>query len=683
MKLSTIRYISVLVCLLILTGCSRHASTSDTSEAEKLDQKLQELRDLRKYHTTARMIDSIQQTAKMPDAWISGERGCLSYNDQQFLQAEKDLELALDDETLERDYRSSYLNFVIYMVATKLDLHKWEEALRLAQRFCKNTRQSESYYEQGVSLRLYAYIGSCQLRLRNWAEARTIGENAYYSCLDLEKKDPSSSYVTFYVVLTMLEAFNDLSIWEDTNKWVDRAFEVLDRVPLYTSHPNEYDHWTGFFYAIRSVALQRLGHSQEAAEAFKMFESTRFSKGLGGLNGIYYLAATAQWKKIENMLPTVDSLIANTGALLVPEYLEDRYGYQYLVYRNLGQTDKVLAVTDSVFKYFRASIDNERISKALDLAKQYETQEKETALAEKDRQLAIIWTGAMAGIMLLFIIGLAGFIIIRRRSEQQLKEEHEKLMKAYDQLVVANALAEESAKMKNSFIRQISHEIRTPLNILSGFTQVLTNPSLDLDDATKEEANKSIVNNTHRITKLVNKMLELSDISSKAVIDRTDEVTIGSIALQAVADSGIQDQEEASVTFSLETDEAMSSRIILTNQRSAVRSLVLLLDNALKFLGAPNEPQKGHVTLRITDDPTSSMVRYMVEDTGIGVPADEAEHIFEEFVQLDDYYDGTGIGLSVARSLVRRIGGDIILDTTYTGGARFVMSLPYTIESPN
>ena len=69
-------------------------------------------------------------------------------------------------------------------------------------------------------------------------------------------------------------------------------------------------------------------------------------------------------------------------------------------------------------------------------------------------------------------------------------------------------------------------------------------------------------------------------------------------------------------------------------------------------------------------------IDFIVSDTGIGVPPEEAEHIFEEFVQLDDYYDGTGIGLTVARSLARRLGGDVVLDTTYTNGARFVLSLP-------
>ena len=67
---------------------------------------------------------------------------------------------------------------------------------------------------------------------------------------------------------------------------------------------------------------------------------------------------------------------------------------------------------------------------------------------------------------------------------------------------------------------------------------------------------------------------------------------------------------------------------------------------------------------------------FTVEDTGIGIPQEESEHIFEEFVQLDHFYDGTGIGLTVARSIARRLGGDVALDTSYTDGARFVMTLP-------
>ena len=76
------------------------------------------------------------------------------------------------------------------------------------------------------------------------------------------------------------------------------------------------------------------------------------------------------------------------------------------------------------------------------------------------------------------------------------------------------------------------------------------------------------------------------------------------------------------------------------------------------------------------DEETLDEIKQQI--TEIGIPHKEAERIFEEFVQLDEYYNGTGIGLTVARSLARRIGGDIMLDTAYIGGSRFVMTLPLT-----
>jgi len=120
--------------------------------------------------------------------------------------------------------------------------------------------------------------------------------------------------------------------------------------------------------------------------------------------------------------------------------------------------------------------------------------------------------------------------------------------------------------------------------------------------------------------------------------------------------------------------------MLQTNLKAAARALALLLDNAQKFTHAPEANQhdkiyekKERAMLKVALE--GKEVRFIVEDTGIGVPPREAEHIFGEFVQLNEYYDGTGIGLTVARSIAHRLGGDIRLDTSYTGGARFVMTL--------
>ena len=248
---------------------------------------------------------------------------------------------------------------------------------------------------------------------------------------------------------------------------------------------------------------------------------------------------------------------------------------------------------------------------------------------------------------------------------------YEEALNLYDQ-------AMESSRMKTDFIQQISHEIRTPLNILSGFTQVLTS-GMELDEATQQEVTKGIVDNTQRITSLVNKMLELAESGNDTPLERNDQALAIQIAAQAAEDSGIT--QATHLDFDLDIAPEAETVMLTTALAPATRVLVLLLDNAMKFThpaeaagGVNAVTEKARAVLRVTVD--DGMVVFTVEDTGIGVPPEESEHIFEEFVQLDKYYDGTGIGLTVARSLAQRLGGDIKLDTSYSPGARFVYTLP-------
>lgn len=261
----------------------------------------------------------------------------------------------------------------------------------------------------------------------------------------------------------------------------------------------------------------------------------------------------------------------------------------------------------------------------------------------------------------------------------KLEETYHELEETNKQLEVARCRAEEASRMKTNFIQQISHEIRTPLNILNGFTQILTTPGMELDATTQQEVTKGIDDNTNRITSLVNKMLELADANSSTELERTDNVLAVQIAAQAADESRIT--VAAHLVFDLDMTEGADMAMLQTNLQQATRALSLLLDNARKFtqpaeaaVNAGAEVKQGRVVLRLAIE--NQMLNFIVEDNGIGVPVDEAEHIFDEFVQLDDYYDGTGIGLTVARSIARRLGGNIVLDTSYTDGARFVLSLP-------
>ena len=264
------------------------------------------------------------------------------------------------------------------------------------------------------------------------------------------------------------------------------------------------------------------------------------------------------------------------------------------------------------------------------------------------------------------VLALVVLLIFGRRNTIRQKKVNE-------QLRIANERAIVSSKMKTEFIRNISHEIRTPLNIVSGFTQILTSPDMDMPAGSKRDIQERVTENTDRITKLVDRMLELSDVNNETLIDRNDQTNALNIVSQAIDYSGITlhtrpGNADAAVVFNtLDNEEVASSVALLTNSRYAVHALAQLLENAVKFTN------EGSITLRMTSSGTK--VCFSVEDTGIGIPADQTEHIFEEFVQLNEFADGAGIGLTVARSIAQRMGGNLWLDTDYTQGSRFVLEL--------
>jgi signal transduction histidine kinase len=241
-----------------------------------------------------------------------------------------------------------------------------------------------------------------------------------------------------------------------------------------------------------------------------------------------------------------------------------------------------------------------------------------------------------------------------------------RLKKKNEELAIARDQAQESSRMKTNFIKNISHEIRTPLNILSGFAQILSQPDMELSQDIAQEASMQIQTNTDRITSLINRLLALSESNSRSVLERTDTVGANQFCLNAICQSRVGDSQRWTFNFDSTVDDQLT---IVTAEQYAVSALCHLLDNAMKFT-----PDGGTITLRCST--ADGQLVISVEDTGCGVPAEKADDIFGEFVQLDEYKDGVGIGLTLSRNIARRLGGDITLDTNYSGGARFLFTLP-------
>ena len=527
---------------------------------------------------------------------------------------------------------------------------------------------------------LLIFTGCCKAHFdKNDTTATVLFNRAYQMHLDNIGKNASKDVYHDAVAGLINIAYGWISEGEykKAQLWTERFGQfVADYKGLYADDAQYIDKQWARYKIFRAIALEGQGRSSEANSDYADYQQTHFSKTMEGMtNASDFLTVARRWNEAVDCYRIINEYLYGANAMYSLENIQRYMLKKYRANLMTGRSDSINAVARQICELLDSAFMHTRRIDASGLQvihnKDMEILQAETRSA-RHRQMNVV-IGSM-----LLLIAFAGYSIYRHRVQRRLAEYNAQLEQKNLLLTEANVRAEESARMKTNFIQQISHEIRTPLNILSGFTQIVTTPDVELDNDTKQDINHQIKENTDRITGLVNKMLELSDANSQSVIERTDEVLAIQVAAQAVEDSGIS--QAAHLAFDLQIAPEAEAVMLHTNLTAATRALTLLLDNAMKFTRPAEAYQanelvdkKGQAVLRVTADERA--VCFVVEDSGIGVPKEEAEHIFEEFVQLDEYYDGTGIGLTVARSLARRLGGDIHLDTDYTGGARFVMEL--------
>ena len=263
-------------------------------------------------------------------------------------------------------------------------------------------------------------------------------------------------------------------------------------------------------------------------------------------------------------------------------------------------------------------------------------------------------------LMVLTVVFLFVYIMGRRRLMKKIKARNKELKAALSR-------AEESDRMKTTFIQSMSHEIRTPLNAVSGFTEVLCSTDSKYSDEEKRDMQRRISSNVELITSIINELLELSKSESEDVIadsEKTD-VWVNSIARSIVEES--KGKQKAGVELRFETNVADDFKI-RTNTYRLKKALTHLMDNAIKFT------ELGHIELCCEHQ--GSQLRFVVTDTGCGVKEEDRERIFETFQKADDFKTGVGLGLPICRRLIHSLGGEVSLDTNYITGACFIITLP-------
>lgn len=272
------------------------------------------------------------------------------------------------------------------------------------------------------------------------------------------------------------------------------------------------------------------------------------------------------------------------------------------------------------------------------------------------RRIVYIAVGIVLSLLAIMAVYLRG----RHRTIRLLNQKNTELATALNR-------AEAADKLKTQLIQNVSHEVRTPLNIINGFAQVLTDPDMDLDADTKHDFGAQINEQTVQLTNMMNTIITLSNYDSNEVEynwDNIDPMGLVTDCIERVSHS-YQSQVE------LKTNNLLPKGFTL---RTDFQQLSMVMDgligNALKFT------ESGTVTVEARLEDSGSFVQLIVEDTGKGIPQEESEAIFERFTKLDDFVPGAGLGLSLCRAIVTHLNGQIKLDTSYTAGARFVVTLP-------
>ncbi len=277
----------------------------------------------------------------------------------------------------------------------------------------------------------------------------------------------------------------------------------------------------------------------------------------------------------------------------------------------------------------------------------------------KNRGVILLLLSVMAVLSLLLLVSLY-YITHIRKLKADIEKNKEELKLALDK-------AESANKMKTAFIANMSHEIRTPLNAIVGFSELQA-----MDEYSKEEKAefvRLIKENSELLLTLINEILDMSRIESGRM--QIEAVSCNLVKLchnclvsvrQARGVKGVAYQESYPVdSYMLTTDETKLKQVLIN-----------LLTNASKFT------KEGFIRLGFSLDEENQCVVFTVTDSGIGIAKENAEKVFERFVKLNAYVQGTGLGLPLCRVIVQKLGGEIKLNTDYTGGSQFVFTIPFT-----
>ena len=533
----------------------------------------------------------------------------------KFFPAIQALQKYLYDKDDMHGYYTQRCNEIVFL----MNQQRIYEAYKLARELSKELREKkinkEMYMAMNMLGHINRYCGNKEEAKNNWREVlRLMEEHGYYSSMP-------SIYMNIVNVAL-----------DDSPEEADSLLEIAKQISLKHCPERVFD-----IESRRTLSYFYRGDLDKFLKGYEVYRKG-VAEGKSSVHGreieIYH----------ESLLGHTDQAVEMARKELRNEGLDAIT----IIYEKAGRWEEAF---HALKKQHLASdsIDNVVLTNSMMGIRD------EMTIYEAERDVVRTRFYLMSAVIILLALLTIALFYITQTRRRHLKE----LRKAYAQVL-------ESDKMKTAFIQNISHEVRTPLNIIGGFSQVIANPDLDPDIEERREIARMTQKNARLITMLIDEMLLVSLNENSEEAKKENQVEINNLmrGVMKEAEGNLSDKTTIQYDTTLADDFT-----ILTNESMLKIVISAIVDNAVKYT------PEGTITLKASK-PSDTEVALTVEDTGCGVPAAEAEHIFERFVKLDTFKEGIGLGLPLCRMLIEKLGGTVRLDTTYTQGACFVVTLP-------
>lgn len=320
----------------------------------------------------------------------------------------------------------------------------------------------------------------------------------------------------------------------------------------------------------------------------------------------------------------------------------------------MGNKEEAYGQYGKVFSYIKTSFEKNYPKEIDRLCTRFQADQL-AYQNERDRIVSMRFylAGIIVSVLFLIFLLVLGWKKIFRLKRSQMRQEAMK------------EKAVQAIQRKNMFLSNMSHEVRTPLNAIVGFSAVLTDEDESFDDESRREFSEIIKVNSFQLLKLINDILDFSDFENDNItfnIRTHDAVKLCNEVVETVMAS-----RKLEVEMRFDTD--LSVLMLDTDDARLRQVLINLLVNATKFT------EQGSIVLELKMADVDTAL-FSVTDTGCGIPPEKQHLIFERFEKLNDFVQGSGLGLSICQLIVKYMNGKLWVDSGYTRGARFCFTHP-------